>query len=86
LSREWNLIHARGVRRYGTRQLSQYGFRHLFLQQYLYRTDGAALEEIFGDDQREMNARSDQLSWHFDAAGFEAKALEYDKISRMTSS
>jgi DNA-binding SARP family transcriptional activator len=93
LSREWNLIHARGVRRYGTRQLSQYGFRHLFLQQYLYRNldavqknhlhsaVGAALEEIFGDDQREMNARSDQLSWHFDAAGFEAKALEYARTS-----
>lgn len=89
LSREWNLVHAREVRRFGTKHLSQYGFRHAVLRQYLYRSldvvqknhlhraVGAALEELFQDDKNEMDARSAQLAWHFDAAGIEAKAMQY---------
>jgi len=84
LERQHRLVQELGAERLGLRRLSQFRFRHLLIQRYLYRQHGASeraylhealgntLEELVGD----QNGRASvQLARHFDEAGLTDRAI-----------
>jgi len=86
LDRRHHLVTAQGIRREGSRRLSQYRFRHILFQTYVYialdeverahlhEDVGRALESLYGD---QTAAVAVQLAHHFEAAGITDKAVEY---------
>jgi predicted ATPase len=70
----------------GSQQLSQYRFRHILFQKYLYNSlddaectylheaVGQVLERMYGDQAGDIAV---QLARHFEAAGWSAKADDY---------
>ncbi len=87
LDRQHRLVSAKGIRRLGNQPLSQYRFRHILFQKYLYSSldpvervylherVGTALEELHHD--RETANVAVQLARHFEEAGIAAKAIHY---------
>ena len=87
LDRQHRLVSAQGIRRLGNQPLSQYRFRHILFQKYLYSSldpvervylheqVGIALEEIHHD--RQTANVSVQLARHFEEAGLPEKAIHY---------
>ena len=87
LDRQHRLVSAKGIRRLGSQLLSQYRFRHILFQKYLYtcldpvervylhERVGTALEELYQD--RETESISVQLARHFEEAGIPEKAIHY---------
>jgi predicted ATPase/DNA-binding SARP family transcriptional activator len=87
LDRRHRLVSARGIARLGHQRLSQYRFRHILYQRYLYNTlDGVervylheqvamALEELYGPG--ETGAIAVQLARHFEVAGMMERAVYY---------
>jgi len=87
LDRRHRLVTARGMVRAGSRRLSQYRFRHILYQRYLYGTldaverahlheqVGTALEGLYGP--QEAGAAAVQLARHFEEAGIPEKAIGY---------
>jgi serine/threonine protein kinase/tetratricopeptide (TPR) repeat protein len=88
LDKRYRLVAARGVRRVDGQRLSEYGFRHILYQRYLYsRLDeveksylheavGEALEEIYGERSSEVAV---DLARHFQAAGLSGSAIKYHR-------
>jgi tetratricopeptide (TPR) repeat protein len=84
LERQHRLVQELGAERMGLRRLSQFRFRHLLIQRYLYRQRGAseraylhealgnALEELVGDQNGRVSI---QLARHFDEAGLTDRAI-----------
>ena len=84
LVRQHRLVQELGAERVGQRRLSQFRFRHVLIQRYLYQRRGAseriylhealgnALEELVGDQDGRMAV---QLARHFDEAGLTDKAI-----------
>jgi DNA-binding SARP family transcriptional activator/predicted ATPase len=92
LDRKYRLVGARGIRRLGDQSLSQYRFRHILFQKYLYnsldpierahlhRAVGTALETLYGQEMEEaaaIDAGAAQLARHFEEAGIAEKAVDY---------
>jgi adenylate cyclase len=87
LDRRHRLVSARGIARVGHQRLSQYRFRHILYQRYLYNTldevervhlheqVAIALEALCGPE--ETGAIAVQLARHFEAAGMTEKAVYY---------
>jgi predicted ATPase/DNA-binding SARP family transcriptional activator len=87
LDRRHRLVSARGIVRVGHRRLSQYRFRHILYQRYLYNTldevervhvheqVALALEALYGTE--ETGTIAVQLARHFEAAGMIEKAVYY---------
>jgi adenylate cyclase len=87
LDRQHRLVSAKGIRRLGNQLLSQYRFRHILFQKYLYSSldpvervylherVGTALEELHQD--RDTASVSVQLARHFEEAGIPEKAIHY---------
>ncbi|MCB9157638.1 MAG: AAA family ATPase [Caldilineaceae bacterium] len=90
LDREQRLIKTQGRQQAGARQLSQYSFRHILFQQYLYnsldahqrtylhRAIAEELEACYGD---EANLIAPQLAWHYAIAGNDPRALRYFMVA-----
>jgi tetratricopeptide (TPR) repeat protein len=86
LDRQYRLVRAQGLVRFGDLQLSLYRFLHNLFQQYLYgsldeaeraylhRYVGQVLETLFAGQTEEVAA---QLARHFEEAGISAKAAAY---------
>ena len=86
LDKRHHLVTAHGIRREGSRRLSQYRFRHILFQTYVYNAldeverahlhedVGRALESLYGD---QTAAVAVQLARHFEEAGITDKAIEY---------
>ncbi len=88
LERGYRLVNAQGIRHLspGGQRLSQYRFRHILFQRYLYnRLDqverahlhqavGTALEALYGENTAEIAV---QLARHFQEAGAVRKAIVY---------
>ena len=86
LSREQRLIVALGRQQINDQTLSQYAFRHILFQQYLYNSQdriqraqlhsamAAALERAYGDAAASI---APQLARHFAIAGRRQRALHY---------
>ncbi|NIO68514.1 MAG: hypothetical protein GTN71_05570, partial [Anaerolineae bacterium] len=86
LDKQYRLVRAQGLVRFGDLQLSLYRFRHNLFQQYLYgnldeaertvlhRDVGQVLETLFAGQTEEVAA---QLARHFEEAGMPAKAAAY---------
>lgn len=84
--RHYDLIRSQGTQRLGEQHLSQYRFRHILFQHYIYQTlsdaeltylhedIGSTLEQFY-QEQTDMIAV--QLAHHFRAAGLTFKALVY---------
>jgi adenylate cyclase len=89
LDRRHRLVHAQGVRRVADHHLSQYRFRHILFQRYLYgrlnpverahlhRAVGTELETVYGVAADESMAVAGQLARHFEAGGVLEKAVVY---------
>jgi len=87
LDRRHHLVSARGMVRAGSQRSSQYRFRHILYQRYLYSTldeverahlheqVGTALERLHGP--HETVAVAVQLARHFEEAGITDKAIHY---------
>ena len=88
LDRRHRLVSAQGVLRTGDQRLSQYRFRHILFQKYLYdsldsvkRTRlheevGTALEALYGEGAQEIAV---ELARHFQEAGMTEKAIPHLK-------
>jgi predicted ATPase len=88
LDRQHRLVKSQSSRRVGPGggRLSQYRFRHILFQRYLYtglddveraylhETVGTALEELYQGQTEEVAV---QLAWHFQMAGSVAKSAGY---------
>jgi DNA-binding SARP family transcriptional activator len=86
LDRRHHLVRASGLLRRGGQRFSQYRFRHILFQKYLYnRLDvvaraqlhhavGLALEQLHGDQAELVSI---QLARHFEEAGIVEKAVDY---------
>ena len=88
LDGQYRLIQNQSSRRLspGGQQLSQYRFRHILFQKYLYNNlddaectylheaVGQVLERLYGDQAGDIAV---QLARHFEAAGWSAKAVDY---------
>ncbi len=86
LDREHRLVSAFGFLHKGSQRLSQYRFRHILFQKYLYnRLDvvvraqlhndiGLTLEKLYTDQAEQVPV---QLARHFEEAGIIEKAVEY---------
>jgi predicted ATPase/DNA-binding XRE family transcriptional regulator len=88
LDRQHRLVKSQSSRRMGSGggRLSQYRFRHILFQRYLYtslddveraylhETVGTALEELYQGGTEKVAV---QLAWHFQMAGSVAKAAGY---------
>jgi DNA-binding SARP family transcriptional activator len=89
LDRRHRLVSARGVMRAGDQCLSQYRFRHIMFQRYLYnsldpvervhlhRAVGAALETLCEEGGGAIEGVALQLARHFQSAGIDEKAVVY---------
>jgi predicted ATPase len=87
LDRRHRLASARGMARAGSQRLSQYRFRHILYQRYLYgildeveqahlhEQVGSALERLYGPHETAVVAV--QLARHFQQAGITEKAIHY---------
>jgi DNA-binding SARP family transcriptional activator len=86
LDRKYRLVSARGIVRIGSQRLSQYRFRHILFQKYLYNSldpvkrvhlhqaVGTALKRLYGGRAAEAAV---QLAHHFQEAGIAEEAVEY---------
>ena len=88
LDGQYRLIQNQSSRRLGPggQQISQYRFRHILFQKYLYNNldeaectylheaVGQVLERLYG---RQAGGFAVQLARHFEAAGWPAKAVGY---------
>ncbi len=86
LDKRYQLVNVRGILHAGGRRLSQYRFRHILFQKYLYNSmdeverahlheDVAKiLENLYGEQAGEI---SGQLARHFQEAGITEKAIRY---------
>jgi tetratricopeptide (TPR) repeat protein len=86
LQKTHRLVGEHGVQHVGRQRLSQYRFRHILFQKYVYdslgqakrmhlhEAVGAALEELYGDQVDEMAV---ELAYHFREAGNVGKAIGY---------
>jgi DNA-binding SARP family transcriptional activator/tetratricopeptide (TPR) repeat protein len=89
LDRQHRLVSAQGVRPTNRGCLSQYRFRHILFQRYLYgrldpverarlhRRVGTALERLHGEAPEEIESVAVQLARHFQEAGVIEKAIDY---------
>jgi hypothetical protein len=90
LEREQRLVTAQGLQRVGPRRLSQYRFRHILFQQYLYnrlsqsqraylhRAVAQELEQSYG---AETSRIAPQLAHQYVSAGDNARALHYFTVA-----
>jgi serine/threonine protein kinase/tetratricopeptide (TPR) repeat protein len=90
LDKKHHLVSTKGIQRINNQRLSQYLFRHILFQKYLYngldeveRTHlhedvGNVLEVLYGEQTEEI---AGQLARHFQKAGLEEKALKYLKMA-----
>jgi len=86
LERGHRLVGAQGIRQVDGKRLSQYRFRHILFQRYLYHSlnaaeraylheaVGSALEELYGERTGEIAVH---LARHFQEAGITEKAVDY---------
>jgi predicted ATPase len=86
LDRRHRLVRAQGMVRIRDQLLSQYSFRHILFQKYLYdhldpvlrarlhREVGTALEVLYGEGAEEISV---QLARHFQKAGMAKNAIPY---------
>jgi adenylate cyclase len=86
LDRQYRLVRAQGSRRLGQQRISQYRFRHILFQRYLY--DGmdvveleylheaiaTELEKLHGQQTDKVAVK---LAWHFEQVGLAVKASKY---------
>ncbi|MGD8462335.1 MAG: BTAD domain-containing putative transcriptional regulator [Anaerolineae bacterium] len=89
LDRRHRLVRAQGIQRMDGRRLSQYRFRHILFQRYLYgslddversylhEAIGDTLEALYEGQPETMLAMAGQLAWHFQEAGIVDKAIHY---------
>jgi tetratricopeptide (TPR) repeat protein len=86
LDKRYQLVNVRGIVHAGGKRLSQYRFRHILFQKYLYNSMdeverahqhedvGNVLENLYGEHAGEI---SGQLARHFQEAGLTEKAIQY---------
>jgi predicted ATPase len=86
LDKRYQLVSAQGIRRINGQRLSQYRFRHILFQKYLYNSlddverahlheeVGNVLERLYGEQSEEIAV---QLARHFQESGITAKAAAY---------
>ncbi|UCE06727.1 MAG: DUF2791 family P-loop domain-containing protein [bacterium] len=86
LDKRHNLVNALGIQRKNGQRLSQYRFRHVLFQKYLYTSldeverlylheeVGTVLENLYGEQADEIAV---QLALHFREAGMTEKTLNY---------
>jgi predicted ATPase/DNA-binding SARP family transcriptional activator len=86
LDKQHRLVRGQGSQRIGAQRLSQYRFRHILFQRYLYNSldeaervylhesVGNELERLYGEQTEEIAV---ELARHFEAAGLVAKAVDY---------
>ena len=89
LDRKYRLVVAHGIRRVKEIRLSQYRFRHILFQKYLYgslddveRTHlhekvALTLEQIYADSEEELHVYVPRLAHHFHQARIYDKAMVY---------
>jgi predicted ATPase len=89
LDRRHRLVRAQGILRLDGQRLSQYRFRHILFQTYLYHSldeverahlheaVGNTLEALHEGQPEAMAAIAGQLAWHFQEAGIADKAVHY---------
>jgi DNA-binding SARP family transcriptional activator/predicted ATPase len=89
LDRKHRLLRAQGTQWIDDQRLSQYRFRHILFQKYLYnnldpverahlhQAVGDALEVLYGQQPEAKAAIAGQLAWHYQEAGMAAKAVGY---------
>jgi predicted ATPase len=89
LDRRHRLIRAQGVLRVDGQRMSQYRFRHILFQRYLYNSlddvEREYLHEAVGDTLEALHAAqpeataaiAGQLAWHFQEAGMAPRAIRY---------
>jgi DNA-binding SARP family transcriptional activator len=89
LDRRHRLVHAQGIRRMDGQRLSQYRFRHILFQRYVYHSlddverahlheaVGNTLETLYRDQTEATTAIAGQLARHFQEAGIAEKAIPY---------
>jgi tetratricopeptide (TPR) repeat protein/transcriptional regulator with XRE-family HTH domain len=86
LGQEQRLIKVQGSQQLGPTQLSQYRFRHILFQQYLYdnldQGERGYLHQAIGNEleqlhEQQAKAVAPQLARHFAAAGDAGRALKY---------
>jgi DNA-binding SARP family transcriptional activator/energy-coupling factor transporter ATP-binding protein EcfA2 len=89
LDRKHRLVSARGIQQMGSQRLSQYRFRHILYQKYLYHSldaveqvhlhqaVGTALETLYSAATQETSRVAPQLARHFEEAGIVQKAIHY---------
>lgn len=83
------LVVAQGLQRIGEQKISNYRFRHLLFQVYLYNhldvvekarlhgMIGSALEQIYQQEQEMLPEIANKLARHFESAGILKKAVKY---------
>jgi predicted ATPase/predicted Ser/Thr protein kinase len=86
LDKRHQFVSAQGIRREGGRRLSQYRFRHILFQKYLYNSlddverahlhedAGNVLETMYGEQTEGIAVK---LARHFQEAGIAEKAVKY---------
>ncbi|MBN1482933.1 hypothetical protein EH223_13445 [candidate division KSB1 bacterium] len=86
LDKRHHLLNALGIQRKNGQRLSQYRFRHVLFQKYLYNSlddieraylheeTGNVLENLYGEQVEEIAVR---LARHFHEAGIYKKAIDY---------
>jgi predicted ATPase len=86
LDKRYQLVSAQGIKHEGGQRISQYRFRHILFQKYLYNSMdkverahlhedvGNVLENLYGEQAGEI---SGQLARHFQEAGLTEKAISY---------
>jgi predicted ATPase/DNA-binding XRE family transcriptional regulator len=86
LDRQQRLVKIQGSQLYGKKQITQYRFRHILFQQYLYdsldqvervyfhRAVGNKLEQIYGE---QADSIAPQLARHYAMGGDDQGALKY---------
>jgi predicted ATPase len=86
LDKRYQLVNARGILHSGGQRLSQYRFRHILFQKYLYNSMdeverahlhedvGNVLEKLYKEQAVEI---SGQLARHFQEAGLTERAIHY---------
>jgi adenylate cyclase len=89
LGKRYRLVSGQGLLQMGGQRLSQYRFRHILFQKYLYNSldpverahlhqaVGAALEALYGEGAEEIAVIAVQLARHFQEAGIADKAVAY---------
>jgi adenylate cyclase len=82
-------VRAQGIQRLDGRRLSQYRFRHILFQKYVYSSldeveraylheaVGDTLEALYRGQPQTLLAMAGQLAWHFQEAGIAPKAIQY---------